>query len=261
MIRQAVVLAAGKGQRIRNGTNGVPKPLLRVAGLSLIKRTILTLARSGVNRVYVVVGYRGGEVREAIEADPEYAQSGISVRFVNNPDFELGNGVSLLKVKEVVRGPFVLSMADHVYEPIVGSLAAKSDLDGFDLVLCADRRVAEVYDFDDATKLRLRRDKIVAIGKDLEECDAIDCGVFAIAPSFLDCLEREFAQRGDCSLSDGVMRAAARSRARIVDIGDAFWQDVDTPGARARAERIVVHELVAGQFVRPARRAAGPALT
>ena len=41
---------------------------------------------------------------------------------------------------------------------------------------------------------------------------------------------------GDCSLSDGVRLMARERKVAAVDIGDAWWQDVDTPAMLHRAE-------------------------
>jgi choline kinase len=121
-----------------------------------------------------------------------------------------------------------------------------------DLWLCVDRRIDEVYDIDDATKVRTDgQGRIVAIGKQLHGYDAIDCGVFAVGSALLDQLAALREERGNCSLSEGVQVLAATGRARVADIGDAFWQDVDTAGALARAEGILqgnAAAIAAGQF-------------
>ena len=239
MIRQAVILAAGLGQRIRADRNDLPKPLQPVAGMSLLKRTALTLAAAQVSDVHVVVGFLADRIRRAIDGDPDLARAGVAVHFVDNPDYQLANGVSVLAVRDRVTGPFLLSMSDHVYDAHLPRLAAGCDMDAADLWLCVDRRIAEVYDIDDATKVRTDGDRIVAIGKQLDAYDAIDCGVFAVGPALLDCLAEARTARGDCSLSDGVQALARAGRARVADIGQAFWQDVDTPGARTRAETIL----------------------
>jgi choline kinase len=242
-IREAVVLAAGKGGRIREQESDLPKPLHEVAGVPLLKRTILTLGRAGVRKVHVVIGFLGAQIRAAVEADPAYQRAGVEVAFIENADYEQANGVSVLKAKAHVSGPFLLSMADHVYDVGLAQKAAGADMAAADLWLCVDRRVAEVYDIDDATKVRTAGGRIVEIGKTLGEYDAIDCGVFAVGPALFGALEKVLTEKGDCSLSDGVRALAAAGRARVLDVGAAFWQDVDTPGARQRAERELIRSL------------------
>lgn len=233
MIRQAVVLAAGKGTRIRDGEDDLPKPLHTVGGLTLLERTVATLAQAGVTHVVVVVGFMADTIRTRAL---HYASH---VEWVENPDYERANGVSLLKARGAVSGPFILSMSDHVYDAELPRRLVSCDLETADLYLCVDRRVADVYDIDDATKVRTQGDRIVDIGKTLTDYDCIDCGVFAVSDGFLRALADTEAEKGDCSLSDGVRRLASAGRARAVDIGTAFWQDVDTPGARKRAEEMM----------------------
>jgi choline kinase len=237
MIDHAVILAAGMGTRIREDGSELPKPLRQVGGISLLKRTLMTVAGAGIRRATIVVGYARERVREAVTADGDYRTAGIAIDFVDNLDYRRSNGISVLAARPRVRGGFLLSMADHVYDPAIARLARGADLGAADLWLCVDRRIAEIYDPDDATKVRTEDDHIVEIGKTLEAYDCVDCGVFAVSAALFDALEEaRAAGGGDCSLSDGVRILASRRRARVLPIGDAFWQDVDTPGARERAE-------------------------
>ena len=239
MIRDAVVLAAGLGSRISLDDNSPPKPLLSVGGMPLVKRTLLTLAAGGVTRACVVIGHMGERIRAALAGDAELAAASLQVEFVENPDYRLANGVSVVAARACITGPFVLSMSDHVYDVDLARLAVQADLRDADLFLCVDRRLDEIYDMDDATKVRTQDGRIVDIGKTIANYDCIDCGVFAVGPALLDALAAERQRRGDCSLSDGVRVLAERGRARVLDIGNAFWQDVDTLGAAQRAESIL----------------------
>lgn len=237
MIHRAVVLAAGLGSRLREGGVDLPKPLQVVGGETLLVRTVTTLAGAGIDEVWVVVGFRADEVEAAIRAEaPRWAALGVAVHAVINPAYEQSNGVSVLCARGIVEGPFLLSMSDHVYDVAVARAAVTADMTAGDLWLCVDRRLADIYDPDDATKVRTEDDRIVDIGKTLAVHDCIDCGVFAVNDALLVSLAAEQARRGDCSLSDGVRHLARSGRAKVVDIGAAFWQDVDTPAARDRAE-------------------------
>ena len=237
MIRQAVILAAGKGTRLRAEGEELPKPLHVVGGMPLIKRTILTLGAAGVTKVVVVTGYQAEAVRAAL-LDPAYAAAGIEVVPVHNAEFDKANGISVLVGGRALTGPFMLSMADHMYTPAIARLVASQDVTAADLFLATDVRTKDILDIDDATKVRSEAGHIVEIGKQLTVFDRIDCGVFAVTPRLLEELAAVRAEKGDCSLTDGVRRLAEARRARVADIGDELWQDVDTPADRAHAEAV-----------------------
>lgn len=234
MIRTAVILAAGKGTRLRASEHDLPKPLQVVGGLPLIKRVIASLAEAGVTRVIVVTGFMAEHVSRAVTTD---APPAVTIELAHNAEFDKANGVSVIVGGEVAAGPFVLSMADHIYEPPIAKLVATQDLATADLYLATDPRVDAILDIDDATKVRTQDGRIVDIGKTIAAYDRIDCGVFCVTPRLVDVLRELRAERGDCSLTEGVRRLAAAGRARVADIGDRFWQDVDTPQDRAHAER------------------------
>lgn len=236
MIESAVILAAGKGTRLRQSEDDLPKPLQVVGGTALIKRTINSLASAGVRRVVVVTGYKADMVRAFVSEDPSYRDRGLQIDIAHNEDFEKSNGISVMVGGAVVGGPFMLSMADHIYTPAIARLVGSQDLSAADLYLATDPRIHDVLDIDDATKVKSEDGRIVEIGKQLTEYDRIDCGVFCVTPRLLEKLAQVRAEKGDCSLTEGVRLLAAESRARVADIGTEKWQDVDTPADRAAAE-------------------------
>jgi choline kinase len=231
-----VVIAAGTGSRL-NSDQGVPKPLLELGGRALILRVLDRFAEAGVTRAVVVVGYRAAEVRSGVEA----GSPALPVTFVENPRYLMSNGLSVLAAREAVGGrPFFLSMADHVFDASLIRGLARAALPAAGLVLAVDRKLDAIFDMDDATKVRTDQGRIAAIGKQLDEFDAVDTGLFACAPELFEFIEAAAATRedGDCTLSDGVTQMVASGRALVHDIGDGRWQDVDTPAARDHATKL-----------------------
>ncbi len=235
-VTRAVVLAAGTGSRLGNGSAPVPKPLRKVAGVALIVRVLRTLQEAGIRQAVVVVGHRSQEIRDVLLGDPSLL---LDISFVENPRYLNKNGVSLLAARAWVDEECVLTMADHLYSAeLVRRLLAMELPEGHS-ALGVDYDIERCFDLDDATKVRTAGTQILDIGKELESYDAIDTGVFRITPALLDELTRLDSEQGDCSLSDGVRALAARGRFSTVDVGDVRWIDCDTPEALDRAEAML----------------------
>src|SRR5580704_10238447 len=85
--------------------------------------------------------------------------------------------------------------------------------------------------------VRREGDRIVDIGKEIANYDALDTGMFLCNPVLFDRLESAIRD-GNCSLSDGMRQLAQERKLRALEIGEAQWQDVDTPEALAYAKSI-----------------------
>lgn len=232
-ITRAIVLAAGMGSRLQSE---IPKPIRSVSGVPLLVRVLRTLEDVGIREAVIVLGHRADVVRKALQSTPGL---GLTLRFVENPNYQAKNGVSLLVAKEFVDGECLLSMSDHLYSPELPRRLLSADLPDDACGLAVDRDVARCFDIDDATKVVTSAGRIVAIGKELPDFDAIDTGVFRIGPSLISEIESLYERNGDCSLSEGVKALAARGAFFACDVGDARWIDVDTPEAMERAEAMI----------------------
>ena len=184
----AVILAAGQGHRLLERSRGLPKPLTPVLGVPLLERTVLSCRAAGITEGFVVVGYRQEVLIPAITALARRYE--MALRAVENPMWEEGNGTSALAAAPYMHRAFFLLMCDHVFEPeMLGHLRAAVD-DADVCRLAVDRRIEEIFDLPDATKVRLNGQTITAIGKDIAPFDAIDTGLFLCRPVLFEALER-----------------------------------------------------------------------
>ncbi len=233
--RTGVVLAAGFGSRLEGVSDDTAlKPLTPVAGVPLVQRTLRSLEVAGCERVVVVLGHGAAAVRAAAES---VHAGDADLRFVVNDQYDLANGVSVLAARDEIDGPFLLTMADHVFSDDVMRLAGTHTPPSEGATLLVDYDVDGVFDLDDATKVQEEDGRIASIGKQIAEYNCIDTGLFVCTPALFDALADVFGARGDASLSDGVQRLAAAGRMTVRSIDGGFWQDVDTPAMLAEAER------------------------
>lgn len=223
---------AGTGSRLRGSANTIAKPLIPIAGRPLISYAIDSFDKAGVKTLHAVVGPNGDELAAAVAP---LLPAHMQFRPIPNPNWQKQNGVSLLTAVGNVSAPFFMAMGDHLFESsILDRLIAQADLSRLNLAI--DRKISSIFDLDDAMKVQTDGNRIAAIGKKLENYNAIDTGIFLCPEIMFDYLRRALKD-GDCSLADGVRLMADEGNALVVDIGDAWWQDVDTPEMLARAEQ------------------------
>jgi 1L-myo-inositol 1-phosphate cytidylyltransferase len=231
-IAEALILMAGSGSRLRGADETFLKPLVPILGRPLISYTIDAFVKAGIRKINAVVGF---ESERLVAAVRRLVPAGIEICFIENPEWQKQNGISFLAAKDYVAAPFLLTMSDHLFdEAIVDLLIESADLGCLNLAI--DWKLNSIFDLDDAMKIQSRGDRVIAIGKNLRAYDAIDAGLFICPLEIFEYLERA-KQGGNCSLADGVRLMAADNKVRAIDIGDAWWQDVDTPEMLQCAEK------------------------
>jgi choline kinase len=229
----ALILAAGNGSRLATVSGSAPKPLVELNGRPLIDHILLGAREAGIERFVVVAGFRADAIRSWAERQ---RLDGTQIEVVENPQYKTkANGVSVLRARHAIAEPFLLLMADHIFEPETAAALLRQRVEPGEAILAVDTKLDSIFDMDDATKVRRRGAYIIEIGKQLSRYDAVDTGMFLCTPGIFSALERATVN-GDCSLSDGMRLMSQEHKFRAYDIGDASWQDVDTPAALAYAE-------------------------
>jgi choline kinase len=233
-INQCLILAADNGTPMRPRSGAFPKPLVQFRGRPILEHVILGAHQAGIDHFVIVVGYRSGLIRRWFD---NRWHGDVSVTWVENRDYRKQNGISALKARDELHDNFLLLMADHIFEPETAVLLTQQPLPPGEVILAVDSNTNRVFDLDDATKVRRDGEFIVDIGKEISPYDGLDTGMFLCSPALFDELESATCD-GNCSLSDGLRRLARQRRLRALEIGDAEWQDIDTPEALQHAEEI-----------------------
>lgn len=230
-IRRALILAAGRGIPVGDGR--IPNCLAEVGGIPILERTLGVLARAGIRKVGITVGWQGAEVRRRmptlLAAEPGLD---LEVTFFENQAWDRPNGISVQAARSFLTERTLLVMADQVAAPALCAEMCALPPHGDRTVLAVDKDLARVFDVDDATKARLSGGAVTAIGKDLRKYDAVSAGMFVCGPSLLEALDG----LPDPSLTQGVAAAASRGQVLAHEVAGKLWQDVDTPDMRRHAE-------------------------
>ncbi len=106
---RAMILAAGRGERLRPYTDHLPKPLLEVGGKPLIVRHLESLAAAGVCEVIINIGHLGDLIVEKLG----YNWQGVRIIYSDERSGRLETGGALIRALPQLGGaPFLLVNGD-----------------------------------------------------------------------------------------------------------------------------------------------------
>ena len=228
-IDRAVLLAAGRGTRMRELTSDLPKPMIAVRGNPVLQQIVEGLRGTGVQQFLVIVGYREDVVRDYFSAEVEYVTQKV----------QDGTGRVVDLARDFVgQAPFVLSYGDILVDP---------------------RNYKSIVDLADDVEaiISVKRDEDVSKGGavflnermelvDLREKPApgeatspwYNAGLYAFRPSIFQFTAKlQPSPRGEYELTDAI-RELAQSGKKVKAlelIGE--WADVRDPEILAKLNR------------------------
>lgn len=234
---KGVIISAGIGSRLWKTTKQVPKTLLPYKNGTILSTIIEQLKQAGITELIIVVGFKKNYIVDYLQKNPQ----SLPVTFVENLEWEKGNALSVYKVKDYIKNePFLLSMADH----LVKVEALKQIVNSPERInlLLVDPFITENFDLDDATKVKTENDYIIAIGKELTDYNALDCGIFRLEPDFFSAVEKAVA-KGKDSISNAIAELIPLKRIKSITLNKANqWLDIDTPEAYQFAQHFDLGE-------------------
>ena len=228
-VKEAVILAAGLGTRMRAQYPSTPKFAIPIGKIPLILFPFKVLQKAGVKRFTVVVAKDFSHILQGILS--QAAKPEVEITVIENPSPERGNGYSFFLTENSTTSQyFFVSMCDHLYPPALPArLADALKATPADLIVGADS-IPIYINLVEATKIRANdEDRLLAIGKNLNYYNFVDAGVF-IASRRLYQLFSSLQELCVIEFSTIVKAAAdAGFKVLVCDVSGIPWTDVDTP--------------------------------
>jgi N-acetyl-alpha-D-muramate 1-phosphate uridylyltransferase len=120
-----MLLAAGRGERMRPLTDSVPKPLVPVGGRALIVWHLLALARAGIREVVINLSWLGAQLRDALGDGSKF---GVSIAWSDEGPVPLETGGGIFHALRLLGpDPFLVVNADIWTDIDFGRLALEPD--------------------------------------------------------------------------------------------------------------------------------------
>jgi MurNAc alpha-1-phosphate uridylyltransferase len=228
-VKAAMIMGAGLGSRMRPLTDDRPKPLVTVAGRTLIDHSIDRLVAAGVTRIVVNVHYKADMLREHLARRRD-----VEIVISDETEKLLDTGGGVVKAMPYFGGePFFVINSDSIWvegkTPALPAMQAKWDgarMDG--LLLLADVETALGYDNEGDFVLDVN-DRI-GRAKDSDQQPWAYPGVQIVHP-------RLFAGAPDGAFSTNIVWDRAIAAKRLFGmVLDGVWLHVGTPQARDEAQ-------------------------
>ena len=112
-ITQAIILAAGEGQRLKPFTKLIPKVMIPIAHKPIIQYVIEALAQNGIRRIVMVVGYRKEHVQDYFGSGKDF---GVEIEYVIQRQ-QLGTAHAFKQSKDLADDRFLLASGDNMIAP------------------------------------------------------------------------------------------------------------------------------------------------
>ncbi|MDH5527639.1 MAG: nucleotidyltransferase family protein [Nitrospirota bacterium] len=246
-VTRAMLLAAGRGERLRPLTDRVPKPLIPLGGQPMVFRVLTRLAAAGIRQVHINTHHLGAQLPEAIGDGSRWG-----VRVVWHHEAEiLGTGGGLANAlnesPELADAPVLMINSDILVDADLNALiathAAHPSGEPLATLVLRPDPAAEHYGViatDDAG--RIRRFLTTDTGGATREY--MFTGIQIIAPRLLKPLAE---RRGPFAITEPYMQALAAGETLMGHIHTGYWSDLGTPERLMQAEA----DLTAGKLDAP----------
>jgi choline kinase len=242
---RAVILAAGRGERLRDVTGVRPKCLARVGVQTLLEHQLQALTARGVSPITVVAGYSVDEVRRVCDrrADVRY-----------NAAFASTNSLySLWLARDLLADGFVVLNCDVLFHAqLLGDLLTAEYEDALLVAARGDDRYS-----DEEMKVRIRAGRVTAISKTIvtDEADGENIGIAKFGPSggavLVEELDRLIAAGCATAWAPAAFDAfCTRRPLYAIESRGLPWIEIDTPEDYWRACGTVLPRIDGSHFRR-----------
>ena len=238
---KAVILAAGKGTRMKEITATIPKPMVMLNDKPMLEHIIGLVGTAGITEIGLVVGYKKEVVQDHFG---DGSRLGVSITYITQEE-QNGTGAALHLARDFATGsPIFFSFGDVItpVENYRGMVDYYTDhpchaLLGLN-VIDDPYRGAAVYIDEDKSILKI----IEKPPRESSRTNLHNAGLMILAPDIFDYTARlALSPRGEYELTDvfEMIRADGKSLKGYVLSG--FWKDVGTPEDLMNANRILKH--------------------
>ena len=179
----AVIMAGGRGERLRPITDVLPKPMIRVAGKPILERIVLHLVGFGIREIFISVNYLGDIIQKHFGDGSSF---GCTIRYLQE-DKPLGTGGALSLLPSKPANPVLVMNGDLVTQANIAAMLEMHGQGRYRITMGVEEYAHSVpygcIEVDGDRILRLEEKPVLT--------RLVNAGVYALAPEVLDRIPRD----------------------------------------------------------------------
>ncbi|MEP1094378.1 MAG: phosphocholine cytidylyltransferase family protein [Cyclobacteriaceae bacterium] len=232
-IETAVILAAGKGTRLRPYTHDIPKGFMKVGDESLIERSIRVLKDHGIKNIIIGTGHLSEHYEKLAKAQ--------GLRTFKNPEFDTTGSFHTLNYgKDLIDSDFLLLESDLLYHSNAITSLIESEHDN--IILCSGftRSNDEVYVESENGLLK----NLSKIRENLSSVDAELVGIWKISKDLYKVLLEHHKIAKDATSKDYETAIANSNHpVNVLRLDNLVWCEIDNEEHLNRAKNEILPRL------------------
>ena len=217
MIKKALILAAGKGNRMWPLTENRPKPLLPIVGKSIIEKQIIELKKAGVKEVNVLIGYKMNKISDKLGNGDSF---GLRINYVVQEE-QKGTGHAVNQMKDKISEPFYCLNGDILINQ--NNIQRLSDKKKHIVMM-----TTKVDDGANFGAVESKNGHLISVKeKGVSGKASINAGIYLFNSEIFKALANiKKSIRGEYELTDALESIA--SNVKVVEY-EGFWKDIGSP--------------------------------
>ena len=227
---QCVILAAGKGTRLRPLTDTTPKPLVKVGGKTILDHIVSALPED-IKEIILVTNYLEEQIKDYCGANFH----GRKVKYVSQENPAGGTGQALITAKDLVKDKFLFMYSDDIHGAEALERVVKED----DAMLVTEvsnpGQFGVVYTNEDGYL-----DKIVEKPEN-PDSNLINIGGFVISPEIFS-YRAEASDNGEVYVTDMLTKYSQKNPVKVIK--QDLWLPIGTQEQLLAAEEYLQNTLL-----------------
>ena len=232
----AIIVAAGKGERLGYMTKNIPKALVKLNEKELLRYIIDMASFVNVKQIIIIGGSRFKEIKNYISKSEE------EITLIENKEFSWGNLHTLLKAAPYLDDDFLLFNVDHVFsKPILTNFSSKYAKSDDIVVFCDQNKL-----IDDQMRIKTCELGLQKMSKNLQDFDTGYIGLTFCPQSMVtvykNACNKVLNEKRESAIVEDVLNYLAEKNIAIQcsDIDNEIWFEVDTPDDFHQAEKLIL---------------------